>query len=263
MPTLLELSTIEATALVCQRNNLSFIELNMNLPDYQAHAVDLKRFQNIRRDYRLDFTFHLEESFNPFDFNRLVRAAHMKTVKDTVRLAGKLEAKILNMHMSPGIYFTLPDRKTYLFEHHLPLYLDAVKGFRDELSYVLAEEDISISIENCGDFATRPYIARALELLLECDCFSLTFDIGHNASANYSDEPVINQYVDRLKHFHIHDELDGNNHLALGEGNINLPYYLKIAEQLGCRAVVEVKTLEGLERSICWLTEHGMIDNKN
>ena len=40
MPTLIETNTLEDCAVLCKDFNLDFIELNMNLPQYQLQNID-------------------------------------------------------------------------------------------------------------------------------------------------------------------------------------------------------------------------------
>jgi hypothetical protein len=45
MPTLIETDTIEQCAALCADPGLSFIEMNMNLPQYQVQTMDLARLR--------------------------------------------------------------------------------------------------------------------------------------------------------------------------------------------------------------------------
>ena len=63
----------------------------------------------------LFYTIHLDENLNVSDFNPHVAQAYRRTVEETVALAKALDAPLLNMHLSRGVYFTLPDRRVYLF----------------------------------------------------------------------------------------------------------------------------------------------------
>ena len=103
----------------------------------------------------------------------------------------------LNMHMNPGIYITLPDRKVQMYERDFETYMKAFASFRAE-------------------------------------------------------------HQDRLIHFHIHDatETPAKNHLALGDGELDLTARLGLAAQRNARCVLETKTVEALKKSVAWLKEH-------
>jgi len=94
---------------------------------------------------------------------------------------------------------------------------------------------------------------------LESPVFALTFDIGHDAAADFADGPTIQTRIHRLRHMHLHDAQGRDHHLPLGDGTLNLPPYLDLAKQHNCRTVLEVKTPEGLHRSTHWLREKGYL----
>ena len=84
MPTLIECRTLEDNLVLCRELGLSFIELNMNFPEYQVQYLEytdtLKEFAEKAGVY---FTIHLDEQLNIADFNPLVSSAYMETVRRT------------------------------------------------------------------------------------------------------------------------------------------------------------------------------------
>ena len=66
-------------------------------------------------------------------------------------------------------------------------------------------------------------------------------------------------HEENLTHFHIHDGTaePPRNHLALGDGEIDLDGRLELARKHGCRCVLETKTVDALEKSVAWLKERG------
>jgi len=253
MPTLIEIKSPESCAALCRELGLAFVELNMNLPEYQVKNLDVTLLREIADKYGIYYTIHLDENLNPCDFNYKVAAAYTETVLQTIDVAKRLVVPILNTHLHSGVWFTLPDKKVFLFDEYEPEYLRKLTVFRDACASAIGDTDIKICVENCGDYEGKPYIQKGLALLLESHVFALTFDVGHNATANYSDEPIIMKYADRLAHFHLHDASGRSNHLMFGDGDVDLPKYLDLIKKHGCRAVLEVKTVDGLRRSVEWL----------
>ena len=85
-------------------------------------------------------------------------------------------------------------------------------------------------------------------------------DIGHNECAGCVDEAFILQNRDRLHHMHMHDVKNSkNDHLALGEGTLNLEKFLSLARQQDCSVVLETKTVEGLKKSVEWIKKAGYL----
>ncbi len=158
MPTLIETSTLEECAKLCAESGLDFIELNMNMPQYQLDKIDVEYFKSVANKYCIHYTIHLDENLNISDFNPYVAKAYIKTVADTIKIAKQLGVRVVNMHMAKGVYFTLPDRKVYLFSEYKEQYLKSIIAFRNMCENAIGDADIKICIENCDGF---PYPFKA------------------------------------------------------------------------------------------------------
>lgn len=251
MPTLIETRTLEECANLCADLGLDFIELNMNLPQYQLDKIDVDYFKSIADKYGISYTIHLDENLNVCDFNSYVADAYKKTVADTIKIARQLNVAIINMHMAKGVYFTLPDRKVYLFSEYKEQYLKSILDFKNICETAIGDTHIKIFIENCDGY--EDFQKEAIELLLESNVFGLTFDVGHNHGIGGTDEEFIMKHKDQLHHIHLHDAIGRKNHLALGTGEMNIEKYLSLAKEQNCRVVLETKTIDGLKQSVEWL----------
>ena len=274
MPTLIENRTLEDNAALCGSLSLRFIELNMNFPEYQTDSLEnTDRLIRTAESYGLYYTIHLDENLNIADFNRLVTDAYLETVRRSIETAKKLlclrdrygdasQPLTLNMHMHHGIFITLPDRKVQMYDRDNDIYMEAFARFRSLCEEWIGESDIRIAVENTDGF--RGYEQKAIEFLLESPKFGLTWDIGHSKAGREKDVPFILARRDRLIHFHIHDgtEIPPRNHLALGDGEIDLKDRLALAVQRNARCVLETKTIEALKRSVGWLRENGPKDDE-
>ncbi|BBB90421.1 MAG TPA: sugar phosphate isomerase/epimerase family protein [Methylomusa anaerophila] len=252
LPTLIEMKSLDDCAALCKELNFQFIELNMNLPEYQADKIDADTFAQIAERYGIYYTIHLDENLNPCDFNEKVACAYTETVLQAIELATQLRIPVLNMHLSKGVYFTLPEKKVYLFDEYLDTYLDKLTAFRDRCEQAIGGADIKICVENADGY-DKEFLRKGLALLLESKTFALTFDIGHNAGIGGGDEEVIMKYKNKLCHMHMHDAKGKNNHLPLGAGELDLPKYFYLAKKQNCRVVLETKTAAGLKESVEWI----------
>ncbi len=254
MPTLIETSTLEECAKLCAELGLDFIELNMNMPQYQLDKIDVDYFKSIADKYGIYYTIHLDENLNVCDFNPYVADAYTKTVADTIEIAKQLGVRVVNMHMARGVYFTLTDRKVYLFSEYKEQYLKSIVAFRNMCENAIGDADIKICIENCDGY--EDFQKEAIELLLESNVFALTFDVGHNHGIGGTDEEFIMKHKDRLHHIHLHGAEGKKNHLALGTGEMDIEKYINLANEHNCRVVLETKTIDGLKRSVEWLKKN-------
>ena len=230
MPTLIENRTLEDNIALCKELGLSFVELNMNFPEYQ-----LDKMENVDWFYKnvdeagIYYTIHLDENMNIADFNPLVREAYLETTRRTIEVAkqfvtlknkhGKKEQPfILNMHMHHGIYITLPDKKVQMYERDFAVYMEYISKF----------------VKLCEEW------------------------IGE------TDTPFICAHKDKLCHFHIHDSCENppKDHLALGDGETDLVERLHMAKECNARCVLETKTIEALKRSVEWLKKSGLLHQK-
>jgi len=258
MPTLIELKSIERAAALCRELGLDFVELNMNLPEYQPERLDLSLLGRAAQENRIGYTAHLDENFNPSDFNSLIAEAYTETALKAIEIAKALGMPVLNMHMNPGVSFTLPKGKVFLFDEYRPEYLRKLAAFRGKIADAAEDSGLKVTIENCSDFHL-PYVLDGLDTLLQSPTFALCFDVGHNAASGGADEAAVFARIERLQHMHVHDALGKRGHLPLGEGDVDLAACLKLAEEHNCRAVVEVKTVQGLRSSVGWLKANGFL----
>ena len=138
MPTLIDCPTLEKNLLLCSEIGLDFIELNMNLPEYQLDRLDVAEAKRLFQQYEKFPTIHLEENLNVCDFNTAVADAYLKTVIDTIALAKDLNVPIINMHMPDGVCFSLPEKRVYLFEQYKAQFINRLQRFRDACSEAIA-----------------------------------------------------------------------------------------------------------------------------
>lgn len=255
MPTLIETKSIDECVTLAKELSLDFIELNMNMPEYQLENIDVEHFKNLAKQNGIYYTVHLDENLNFCDFNRYVADAYLKTVSDTVKFAEKLGAPVLNMHLSDGVYFTLPDKRVFLFEQYKDYYLKAVRDFILLCEKEIGASDIKICIENCNSF--KPFQKQAVEKMLDSPVFALTYDTGHDHGLNGADGEFVFKHINKLQHIHLHDAVGKSHHLALGSGEIYISRFLDIANANNCRVVIETKTIESLKQSVEWLKGNG------
>lgn len=267
MPTLIENRTLQDNIDLCSSLGLKFIELNMNFPEYQTDCLEqTDSFIKAAQKAGIYYTIHLDENLNIADFNSLVSDAYLETVRRSIEAAKKFlvlrdsfgdrsQPLTLNMHMHHGIYITLPDRKVQMYDRDFDTYMKSFARFRDLAEEWIGDSDIKIAVENTDGF--RGYEEKAIEYLLRSGRFGLTWDIGHSKATAEKDVPFIKAHEDRLIHMHIHDgsEVPPKNHLALGDGCIDLPDRLATAKAHNARCVLETKTVNALRKSVQWLAE--------
>ena len=252
MPALLEHGTLAEGAALCRELGLEFIELNLNLPQYQPGRVDAARIRRVGEEYGIEYSLHLDENLSLFEFNPMVAKAWQETLLSNIALAKEIGAKVLNMHFNRGVVFTLPTQKVYVFEKYLPEYLESLRKVRDLCEREIGDSGIRICIENTNGWL--PWQVAALDVLLESPVFGLTLDVGHDHCTGGGDLDVILNRAHKLCHMHLHDAIRPNrDHQALGTGELDIAARLALAKKQDCSVVIEVKTADALTDSVRWL----------
>ena len=249
MPSLVELHSVEESIALCKELGLSFLELNSNFPNQQLRLLDPDALKKLAEEAGIFYTLHLNDEMYVADFNDLVSNAYCEAVSEAIGFAKKTGIEILNMHLSNGACYTMPEKKIYFYEAYETQYLEKIRIFRDLCEEWVGDSPIRICIENTNGYL--PFQQRALMCLIESPVFGFTLDIGHNYCANGADEQLILSKPHRLHHLHLHDAQGKQDHLPFGHGQIALDPYIALAADR--TAVIEVKTVEGLRKSLEWL----------
>lgn len=258
MPTLIETKSVEETVALCGELGLGFLELNTNFPAHQIHLLDAEQLNELGEKYGIFYTIHLNDEMAVAEFSPAVAAGYRQAVVDTIDFAKKIGAKKLNMHLSDGAKYTMPQEIVYFYGAYREEYLKQMEIFRNLCEDAIGDSGIRICLENTNGF--KDYQLAALEILLQSPVFALTLDIGHNYCAKQVDEAWMMAHENRLCHMHMHDAKNGkNDHLALGDGELDIEKFLSLADTHDCTVVLETKTIDGLKKSAQWVKSKGLI----
>ncbi|MBQ9071144.1 MAG: sugar phosphate isomerase/epimerase [Clostridia bacterium] len=257
MPNLVECEALLDCALLAKKLSIDFIEINMSFPDYAPGAFDVNSAKEIAEKYGLFYTIHADEALNPFDFNPRVSECYFEVMRDTLKVAKEIGARVVNLHLQKGIYVTLPGKVILLTDVYREKYLSIVRSFIGMCEKELSGTDIKIAIENVDSNAFTSSQLEALELFLKSECFALTLDTGHECKLKYSDSHIFEKYPEKILHMHLHDCDITGPHIPLGEGEVKINE--KLRELCGDTCLIEVKTIDGLIKSVDYLKRKGMI----
>jgi len=254
MPTLVEFEDLEQNISFCKSLGLDFIELNMNLPIFTPEKLRSNDIAEISQQYGIEFSIHLPEELDLTSFQPPVRKGHLDRCKEVLFWANEAGIKILNMHFNNGIYFTLPDCKVWINEKFETEFTELLVDSYEELNKLANSLGVLLCIENTGNFHI-PFVQRSLDRLNLYDNVFLTWDVGHDAKANFVEEPFFNKRIDRIRHMHLHDYNGKSDHQSLYSGIVPINSRLTFAREHNVSVVIEVKTRKALEESIIQIRE--------
>jgi sugar phosphate isomerase/epimerase len=252
MPSLIELEGIEAQVEACARLGLDFVELNMNLPYCVPERLDPAALRALARGAGVAITLHLPEEIDLASFQPPIREAHRRVCAEAIRWAAQAGIAVANMHLLAGVYFTLPDRRVWLYERYAAELRQALAESFAALDAEAARAGVLLCVENTGDW-DRAWLTEALEGVLATTAIGLTWDTGHDGAAEFRDRPFLRRHQDRIRHMHLHDFRSGRSHLELGRGELDIDAALAVARERDAAVVVETKTLAALEASLAVL----------
>lgn len=133
MPILIEVPDMIQTVKLCEELGLSFIELNMNIPEFCHETLSSELVRNLSARESIEFTLHLPEEIDLASFHPAIRQAHMARCLEAIRWAHEAGICLINMHIHSGIYFTLSKRKIWIYDKYQRQFLDNVTSALDIL----------------------------------------------------------------------------------------------------------------------------------
>jgi sugar phosphate isomerase/epimerase len=249
IPTLIEMPDFERTVELALRLQADFIELNMNMPEFCPESLPAKKILECHERTGLDFTIHMPDDTDLASFHDPIREGHVARFGQTARWAAEAGAKLINLHLSPGIYFTLPDRRVWVYESYYDKFVGNLREAYGKVVRYAQDFGVSVCTENVTNFHI-PFIAKAIDDLCQMDDFYLTWDIGHDARTGYKEKEVLLRHTDRIRHMHLHDYNGVSDHQVPGTGEIDIRAMLSFAMRNHCSVLVETKTKGSLEESI-------------
>ena len=247
MPTLIEKESILDNVILCKELGLGFIELNMNLPYCMPNSNSHYDLVKIQKEYSIEFTLHFPEDIDFGCFYEEVRQANIRLFENIANWGAKFGVKKINIHLNPGIYFTLPDKKVFVYEKNKELFMEKFIDSLNKISQIAKPLGISICIEN---MQVKEFVLDTFEELVNLPDVYFTWDVGHDAMWGYEIEKIYRKYPYKVRHMHLHDYNGKSDHQPLFTGEIPLEERVKFADDNDLTVVIETKTEEALKKSV-------------
>jgi len=257
MPALIGFEDIRSNLELCRELGLDFLELNMNLPYSFPENVNFRDLRTAAKE-GMRFSMHLHDELDLGSLHSSVRNGHLARCEEALRWGAKNNVFLLNLHLNPGVYFTLPDRKIWVYERYLEEHLESLNASFDRLSSMAEGLGIRICLENTGHFSL-PFMRKAAGSLLEFSPIGLCWDIGHDARSGWKEEDFMLSNLDKVWHMHFHDFDGKSDHQLPFTGNIDCPRFLGLAEEREMSVLIEVKTEGALREAVKAMRERGFL----
>ena len=257
MPALIEYSSLEENLRLRRQLGLKFIELNMNMPYSFPEHLAPSLLRRIAKEEDIFFTMHLPDEADLGSIHDALWQGQMRRARETVEWATQAEVRLLNVHINSGCYFTLPDRRVWIYDQYNDEFVARQRLAMTELADMAKEQGILLCVENMSNFHLS-FVRRAVEEVCNIPGVGITWDIGHDARSGNMEGAVIRQHLERLRHMHLHDYDGHSDHQVPYTGGVDIDGAILTAESRGLTVVIETKTAASLQRSVEVLREHGV-----
>lgn len=245
MPQLFEFDTVEENLSLGQRLGLDFIELNLNF-SYCRKEMERGNIKGLLEKYGLEATLHFYDEADFGSYDEVVNA-YLGLLERYARL-GRGYIKQLNVHLCPGPVVTIAGDKHYIYEKEYDEFIVRLIANLKKAGEICRENGINLVVENTDNI---PSYTRKVYSDLAKEGFRFCFDIGHD-HLSYDILSSVNEELHLpFDEFHVHDARDRKKcHLALGEGELDIVKFKRLALANDAYVVLEVKQSQDLEVSV-------------
>ncbi|WP_295722168.1 sugar phosphate isomerase/epimerase [uncultured Methanobrevibacter sp.] len=222
-----------------EENKIEYVELLYEFPSW---SLD----EDLLNSYNLKYTIHSPISdINIASLNPSIRNGSIKEIFNSFQIANELDIDTVVVHPGniPFLAFDFQDK------------IDEInRTSMTEIAEFGLDLGVNAVFENMPNIKGFTYkkLEDLKQFLIEND-FKMCLDTGHANTMNYSPEEM---YLPIVKHIHLNDNFDENDdHLALGEGNIDLKSIIKNYESNNYDGiyVIEVNNKESILKSLNYL----------
>ena len=245
MPTLIEKNSILDNVILCNELGLDFIELNMNLP----YCIDAKpeELLKLKEEYNIGFTLHFPEDIDFGYFYEEIRQANIELFKNIAVWASKFGVEKINIHLNPGVHFTLPEEKVFVYDKHREVF---IANFIDSMVKIIDIANplgIKVCVENMKVY---DFMEETFKSMIPIKNLYFTWDVGHDAISDYKMEKIYLENPKKVGHMHLHDYNGISDHQIILNGIIPIKERIDFAKEHNLSVVIETKTEEALRESV-------------
>lgn len=203
------------------------------------HSISnhIGEFKDLLPSYDLCYSVHAPIcDINVASISDAVREASVSEILNTMKAANELGIDKITVHpgLSSMAVHGLEDR-----------YIECARQSMKIIDKASAEYGVNVAVENMPEmFFFLGRTAEELNMIVEGTDLGICFDIGH-ANTTGQIDAMVDTFGDRIINIHIHDN-DGkkDQHLTIGDGNIDFDHILSRLENYEGNFVIESKTFE-------------------
>ena len=236
MPELFEYENLEDNFKLAKKLDLDFIELNLNFASCRD-ALENHQVECLTKKYQIETTLHFYDEAVLGSYDEVVKA--YLTLLEKYASLGSGFVRQINVHLIPGPVVTIAGIKHYVYEKEYESYIKRLINNLKEAEKICRKFGMNMVIENTDN--TPSYQVRTYKDLAK-EGFRFCYDIGHDHLSEDIVWNLSNEIDLPFDEFHIHDAKNRTTcHLSLGQGELDIAKYKKLAEANNAYVVLEVK----------------------
>ncbi|ABR55714.1 Xylose isomerase domain protein TIM barrel [Methanococcus aeolicus Nankai-3] len=228
------------------KDTLDFLEKKVNFVELVCDGnINIMEQKNIdiSYNYDLNYTIHCPlTDISLSSYREKVRKFSISYVKDIIKVANKVDAKLIVLHPGHNI-----------FKYDYDKSLNSLIKSLNDLNMLQNEYGIKITIENMPSYDMFMFRSPIEEIISNLGDLGITFDVGHSFLNNNIEEFLDKNIVDKISHIHIHDNnSEYDEHLCIGDGKIDFKKYQNKLSGINCITMIELqnKNIEHIDKCI-------------
>ena len=187
---------------------------------------EIRHLKTRGRDHDIQYSIHFIQSGNPAAQDIEASTRHLADMESTIRFAEEIGAIAIAVHVGevevPGVE---ADHATEDLRRQA---LDNAVTFFRKTSRPAEDAGVTLAVENLKhepEDAVQSY-GDLVEIVERCDSKSvgITLDTGH-AELTDGVDLAFETFGPHLRHLHVHDCIDGEDHHEVGKGTLDLSRY--------------------------------------
>lgn len=257
IPALIGYQELRPNLDLCRELGMDFVELNVNLPYSFPENISSREVRSAMKD-GMRFSVHLHDELDLGSLQPAVRLGHLERCEEALRWGSRHGVFLINLHLNPGVYFTLPDSKVWVYARYLDEYIESLNESLTHLSALAGSLGIRICLENTGHFIL-PFMRKAAEAVIDLPSIGLCWDIGHDGRSGLKEEDFMLSHLDRVRHMHFHDWDGLSDHQVPYTGRLDCDRYLRLAKERDMSVLIEVKTENAVRTAVKTMRQRGCL----
>jgi len=207
---------------------LSFAEIPIS--DTGKFSNHIAAYQDLRKKLGIYYLCHGPREGDPNNPETL-ESTYLPKLMEILVIMSELDMMVLTVHLWVDARFVSPELIDYKI------------GFLRRVIDRAKEVGITICLENLSE--TASHLASVFKALPD---LGLTLDLGHAQLLAEKNTAIgiLDQYPDRIKHLHIHDNRGGNSpsedlHLPVGEGIVDFEAIFQKLNDIGYQETITLE----------------------